>query len=100
MIVAQAGRWLRSHRLSDRSHDATTLHAAQAGTAVTTGGRIGAADRLRYRSGRAALRRSSRLPEVAADRRIGAFDNEFAAYARSDADARRLATIPGIGVLN
>ena len=34
------------------------------------------------------------------DRRIAAFDNEFAACARSDADARRLATIPGIGVLN
>jgi len=34
------------------------------------------------------------------DRRIAAFDNEFAAFARSDADARRLATIPGIGVLN
>jgi len=27
-------------------------------------------------------------------------DNEFAAYARSDANTRRLATIPGIGVLN
>ena len=34
------------------------------------------------------------------DRRITAFDDEFAAFARSDADARRLATIPGIGVLN
>ena len=34
------------------------------------------------------------------DRRIATFDNEFAAHARSDADARRLATIPGIGVLN
>jgi transposase len=34
------------------------------------------------------------------DHRIAAFDNEFAARARSDADARRLATIPGIGVLN
>src|SRR5215469_14887588 len=34
------------------------------------------------------------------DQRIAAFDNEFAACARSDADARRLATIPGIGVLN
>jgi transposase len=34
------------------------------------------------------------------DRRIAAFDDEFAAYARSDADARRLATIPGIGVLS
>ncbi len=34
------------------------------------------------------------------DRRIAVFDNEFAARARSDADARRLATIPGIGVLN
>ena len=34
------------------------------------------------------------------DQRIATFDNEFAARARSDADARRLATIPGIGVLN
>jgi transposase len=34
------------------------------------------------------------------DRRIAAFDSEFAAYARSNTDARRLATIPGIGVLN
>jgi transposase len=34
------------------------------------------------------------------DRRIGAFDDEFAAQARSDEAARRLATIPGIGVLN
>ncbi|HEX5845800.1 MAG TPA: IS110 family transposase [Rhodoplanes sp.] len=34
------------------------------------------------------------------DRRIAALDSEFAAHARSDADARRLATIPGIGVLN
>ena len=34
------------------------------------------------------------------DRRITAYDTEFAACARSDADARRLATIPGIGVLN
>jgi transposase len=34
------------------------------------------------------------------DQRIVAFDNEFAAQARRDADARRLATIPGIGVLN
>jgi transposase len=34
------------------------------------------------------------------DRRIAALDNEFAACARSDADTRRLATIPGIGVLN
>src|SRR3954454_15082732 len=33
-------------------------------------------------------------------RRIGAFDDEFAARARSDEAARRLATIPGIGVLN
>jgi transposase len=34
------------------------------------------------------------------DRRIAAFDTEFVAEARSDAAARRLATIPGIGVLN
>ena len=33
------------------------------------------------------------------DRRIAAFDNEFAARSRSEVDARRLATIPGIGVL-
>jgi transposase len=34
------------------------------------------------------------------DRRIAAFDNEFAAQARNDPAARRLSTIPGIGVLN
>ena len=34
------------------------------------------------------------------DHRIAAFDNEFATHVRCDADARRLATIPGIGVLN
>jgi transposase len=37
---------------------------------------------------------------LALDRRIEVFDNEFAARARNDADARRLTTIPGIGVLN
>ena len=37
---------------------------------------------------------------LALDRRIAALDDEFAARARSDADARRLASIPGIGVLN
>jgi transposase len=34
------------------------------------------------------------------DRRIAALDDEFAGMARNDAAARRLATIPGIGVLN
>jgi transposase len=34
------------------------------------------------------------------DARIEAFDAEFAARAREDDDARRLATIPGIGVMN
>src|SRR5215210_504453 len=34
------------------------------------------------------------------DRRIGSFDDELAARARTDEAARRLATIPGIGVLN
>lgn len=34
------------------------------------------------------------------DRRITTFDDELAARARSDEAARRLATIPGIGVLN
>lgn len=36
----------------------------------------------------------------ALDRRIEAFDAEFAARARTDDTARRLATIPGIGVLS
>jgi transposase len=34
------------------------------------------------------------------DRRIEAFDDEFAARARTDGPARLLATFPGIGVLN
>ena len=34
------------------------------------------------------------------DRRIEAFDDEFAALAKTDDAARRLASIPGIGVLN
>jgi transposase len=34
------------------------------------------------------------------DRRIETFDDEFAAQAKTDPAARRLATIPGIGVLN
>jgi len=34
------------------------------------------------------------------DERITAFDEELAAYARSDDTARRLTSIPGIGVLN
>lgn len=36
----------------------------------------------------------------ALDTRIAALDDEFAAMARSDPAARRLATIPGVGVLN
>ena len=32
------------------------------------------------------------------DRRIGAFDAEFARWAKEDEDARRLVTIPGVGV--
>jgi transposase len=34
------------------------------------------------------------------DRRIAAFDAEFAAFAKEDLDARRLSTVPGIGALN
>ena len=34
------------------------------------------------------------------DRRIAALDDEFAGMARNDPAARRLATIPGVGVLN
>jgi transposase len=36
----------------------------------------------------------------ALDRRISAFDEEFTLRARTDEAARRLTTIPGIGVLN
>ena len=39
-------------------------------------------------------------PWRALDERIAALDDEFAEMARDDAAARRLATIPGIGVLN
>lgn len=34
------------------------------------------------------------------DRRIGAYDDELAALTRDDPQARALATIPGIGVVN
>jgi len=34
------------------------------------------------------------------DRRIAVFDEEFARHARENAAARRLATVPGIGVMN
>lgn len=37
---------------------------------------------------------------AALDRRIAAFDDEFATHAKTDDAARRLASIPGIGVLN
>jgi len=47
-----------------------------------------------------ALIADMRLEWAALDRRIEAFDNEFASLARADDAARRLATIPGIGVLN
>jgi transposase len=36
----------------------------------------------------------------ALDDRIAAFDAEFMALARADEAARRLASVPGIGVLN
>jgi transposase len=41
-----------------------------------------------------------RMEWIELDRRISELDDEFAAHARTDADAKRLATIPGIGVLN
>lgn len=34
------------------------------------------------------------------DRRVRAYDEEFAAIARDDAQARRLSSIPGVGVIN
>ena len=36
----------------------------------------------------------------ALDERIKAYDDEFAALTRTDAQARRLSTIPGVGVIN
>jgi transposase len=47
-----------------------------------------------------ALLEDMRAEWAGLDRRIGAFDDEFAARAKADDAARRLATIPGIGVLN
>ena len=47
-----------------------------------------------------ALIQDMRLEWRELDRRIGTLDEEFAAQARSDEAARRLTTIPGIGVLN
>ena len=47
-----------------------------------------------------ALIEDMRAEWAALDRRIAAFDEEFAAKARADEAARRLATIPGIGVMN
>jgi transposase len=47
-----------------------------------------------------ALLEDMRAEWAGLDRRIGAFDDEFAAWAKADDAARRLATIPGIGVLN
>ena len=40
------------------------------------------------------------LRGVEPDRRIKAYDDEFALHARTDDGARRLTTIPGVGVLN
>ena len=51
-------------------------------------------------AGSGACWRTCRSNGALLDRRIAAFDDEFAAMARDDAAARRLATIPGIGVLN
>lgn len=46
------------------------------------------------------LLRDMRMRWEELDRRIAAFDNEFAAMARTDERARRLTAIPGIGALN
>jgi transposase len=34
------------------------------------------------------------------DRRIAAFEAEFTSFAKEDEDARRLTTIPGVGIMN
>ena len=47
-----------------------------------------------------ALLEDMRAEWAGLDRRIAAYDDEFAARAKADEAARRLATIPGIGVLN
>ena len=47
-----------------------------------------------------ALIEDMRVQRAELDRRIEAFDDEFAQAARTDEAPRRLATIPGIGVLN
>jgi hypothetical protein len=47
-----------------------------------------------------AASRRAQSPSEKLDRRIGGFDEEFTVHARQDAAARRLAMIPGIGVMN
>ena len=56
------------------------------------GGR-GLSDRMRT------LIADSRAQWLELDKRIAAFDAEFAAFAKENEDARRLTTIPGIGVM-
>ncbi|KRB78765.1 MULTISPECIES: IS110 family transposase [unclassified Sphingomonas] len=46
------------------------------------------------------LLRDLRNEWASLDRRIGSYDDELAALTRDDEQARRLATIPGIGVIN
>ena len=49
---------------------------------------------------RAVLMEDMRVEWRELDRRIEAFDDEFAGLAKTDEAARRLVSIPGIGVLN
>src|SRR4051794_23260249 len=64
------------------------------------GGPVVGAGRKPGRHARSASARRHARSRRALDARIKALDDEFAEMARNDPAARRLATIPGIGVLN
>jgi transposase len=64
------------------------------GTAAAEGRQAPLSPRIR------ALVEDMRAEWAGLDRRIEGYDDEFAARAKADAAARRLATIPGIGPLN
>ena len=86
-------------RLPARARDRRAAGPAQAGAATleallaADGGRAQPADP-------AADRGHARPSGASSTARIEAFDDEFAEMARNDEAARRLTTIPGIGVLN
>jgi transposase len=101
---------VRDRLVSERTALVNQLRAVllERGIAIPQGRRRleqGLAEILDSEELRLSLRVRSLLEDMRAewrelDRRIERFNDEFAAQARTDDAARRLATIPGIGVLN